>query len=401
MSALEMLAALAGNDPSGVMLIEDAMGSGGSAFNVQRGRVTGARTGGELGDLKTWAKALHLRFPDRVTTPPPGDTPSPGPEWVELAKDFVRELALEALTSTVTPGSRITFLRGDISWQGPSLPKDGGLGLQHLLLEHARRQDELPRMLAKLGDLEQLALPMFEPGSLPPGGKPTATGEADSWGDAEPDAATRSSWDLARSIYALCDGQRSLADLADFSMFGRFRSLEALILLAKGQNIVVVESPAMLAPGVPSVIELPPTPRLPVQIAVAPAPVPSRPTTGYMLQRRSKERVELPGQPKPKAKPTTQTKTKTKTTSRPERTPTIDRVESHAEVLTPKPPSVRDAGVGGGQTLLDALEAEIAAIDAATSPPPRPTSPAVNYVLLAVVGSLLFASGAAFSMLLY
>ena len=74
-------------------------------------------------------------------------------------------------------------------------------------------------------------------------------------------------------------------------------------------------------------------------------------------------------------------------------------MEAHADVVTAKPPSVRNANVGGGQTLLDALEAELAALD--TKPPaPAPRGPAINYVLLAIVGSLLFAGGAAFSMML-
>ena len=414
MSALEMIAALAGHDPTGVMVIEDAMGLHGAAFNVQHGRVTGARGRDEQGDLKAWAKTLHARFPARVTTPPPGETASPGPEWVGLAKDFVRELALEALGTTTTPGARITFLRGDVTWQGPSLPQDGGLGLQHLLLEHARREDELPRMLAKLGDLDQIALPMFEPGPMPPGGKPTATGkmdETDSWGDAQPDDASKSAWSFARALYPLCDGQRSLDELADYSMFGRFQALEALILLAKGQNIVVVESPNKVAPGVPTVIELPPTPRVPVQPAPPvpePETSPDRPTTGYMLQRRATERVDLPTErrtkPKPRLKSTPKpAKPVARTVARPqptpERIPTRERVEAHADVVTAKPPSVRNANVGGGQTLLDALEAELAALD--TKPPaPAPRGPAINYVLLAIVGSLLFAGGAAFSMML-
>ena len=55
------------------------------------------------------------------------------------------------------------------------------------------------------------------------------------------------------------------------------------------------------------------------------------------------------------------------------------------------------------QTLLDALEAELASLDADTSPKPTAkTASGIpwNFVLLAVLGSLLFAGGAAFSMML-
>lgn len=425
MPALEMLAALSGHDPSGVMLIEDANGTGGFAFNLERGRVTGARGSGDLDDLKLWAKELYARFPERVTTPPPGEASTPGSEWVGIAKDFVREHALDSLEYSTTPGTRITLLRGDITWQGPSLPSGSGLGLQHLLLEHARRHDEVPRMMNKLGDLAQLALPMYEPGPMPPGGKPTPTGDSEGWGDAKPDTASQAAWDLARAVYHLCDGQRSLAELSEYSMFGQFRTLEALVLLAKSQSVIVVDAPTKIA-------EPPPTPKLlklpaPARPKPVPAPVDHRPTTGYMLQRRAKERIDVPTKPapKPKAKPKARPRPAARTvtpprpsapptpppapprasvpTPEPARIPTRTRVEAHADVLTAKPPSVRDANVGGGQTLLDALEAELASLDADTrpkAPAKTPSGVPWNFVLLAVLGSLLFAGGAAFSMML-
>lgn len=421
MPALEMLAALAGHDPTGVMLVEDAHGTGGFAFNLERGRVTGARGSGDLDDLKVWAKELYTRFPERVTTPPPGEASTPGPEWVGIAKDFVREHALDSLEYSTTPGTRITLLRGDITWQGPLLPSGSGLGLQHLLLEHARRHDEVPRMKSKLGDLGQLALPMYEPGPMPPGGKPTPTGDSEDWGDAMPDSASQAAWDLARAVYHLCDGQRSLTDLAEHSMFGRFRTLEALVLLAKSQSVIVVEAPskAVEPPAAPKLLKLP----APAKPRPTAKPTPHRPTTGYMLQRRAKERIDVPSKPtppKPKAKPTPRPKIRAAMpprppahpappsraaipTPEPERIPTRTRVEAHVDVVTAKPPSVRDANVGGGQTLLDALEAELASLDADTSPKPTSkTSSGVpwNFVLLAVLGSLLFAGGAAFSMML-
>lgn len=421
MPALEMLAALSGHDPTGVMLVEDANGTGGFAFNLERGRVTGARGSGPLDDLKVWAKELYTRFPERVTTPPPGEASTPGTEWVELAKDFVREHALESLEYSTTPGTRITLLRGDVSWQGPSLPSGSGLGLQHLLLEHARRHDEEPRMTSKLGDLNQLALPMYEPGPMPPGGKPTATGDSEDWGDAMPDSANQAAWDLARAVYRLCDGQRSLADLATYSMFGRFRTLEAVILLAKSQSVIVVGAPtkAADAPGVPKLIELRATPKP----KPAPEPEAHRPTTGYMLQRRAKERIDLPSNPIPGSNTTPKARPRPPVHAsappppppppphasipqpkKPERVPTRTRVEVHTEVVTAKPPSVRDANVGGGQTLLDALEAELAALDADSTTKPTASKSSNgspwNLVLLAVLGSLLFAGGAAFSMML-
>lgn len=70
--------------------------------------------------------------------------------------------------------------------------------------------------------------------------------------------------------------------------------------------------------------------------------------------------------------------------------------------MTAKPPSLRDANVGGGHALLETLEAEIAAIEAAESEDnaPAQVGGSWQYVLLAILGGLLFAGGAAFSMML-
>lgn len=417
MPALEMLAALAGHDPSGVMVVENANATDGVAFLLERGRVIGARAAGTLGDLKAWSKQLHARFPERVQTPPPGETDAPDPAWLDLARDFVREHVLEALGTTITPGTRITLLRGDVTWKGPALPHESGLGLQHVLLEQARRQDELPRMLTKLGKLSQLALPMYEPGPTPPGGKPTPTGDSDGWGDAEPDPATRKAWDMARMVYHLCDGQRSIAGLIDFGMLGRFRTLEAVTLLAKSQCVIVVDghhgsdgAPDEV-PDEPSaqVLKLPRT-----RTSPPPAPEPARPSTGYMLTRTAKERVAMPEakptpKPRPPARPRLAARRPPPVAPAPSpaatRIPMRTRVEAHPEVVTPKPPSVRNADVGGGRTLLDALEAEIASIEDAhlqtQAPAPAPSSGVSwQYILLALIGSLLFAGGAAFSMML-
>ena len=89
----------------------------------------------------------------------------------------------------------------------------------------------------------------------------------------------------------------------------------------------------------------------------------------------------------------------------PARIPTRTRVEPHPDVVTAKPPSVRNANVGGGQALLATLEAELVTLDAAETMNRHSSSPADaagswQYVLLALLGALLFAGGAAFSMML-
>lgn len=427
MPAIEMLAALAGHEPSGILLVESADGEEGFAFHLEKGRVTGARGPGALGNLVSWSEELHARFPERTKTPPPSQTEAPDAQWSELAREFVYESALESLKRSSVPGTRITLLRGDLTWQPPTLPLEVGPSLQHLLMEQARREDELPRMLDKLGDHGQLALPMYEPGPLPPGGKPSANGDSNGWGEAEPDPANRKAWDLARTVFRLCDGQRSLRELSDYGLLGEFRTLEAVILLAKSQCVIVVEAPSVGRPR-----ELPQAPK----VLTIPRPaVRSEPSssTGYRITRQAKERIStslharpsatipraIPHRPARSAPPrstaTTQPSTLPPRAPTPretasaaaaavvsERIPTRTRVGPHTEVVTANPPSVRDANVGGGHALLATLEAEIAAIEAseAEARTRDEASGSWQYVLLAILGALLFAGGAAFSMIL-
>jgi len=436
MPAVEMLAALAGHEPSGVLLVESANGENGCGFNLEKGRVTGACGPGVLGDLVTWSEERYARFPERTKTPPPSQSDAPDPQWKDLAREFVYESALESLKQSSLPGTRITLLRGDLTWQPRTLPFEVSPSLQHLLMEQARREDELPRMLDKLGDHGQLALPMYEPGPLPPGGKPSATGDSDGWGNAEPDSANRKAWELARTVFRLCDGQRSLRELSEYGLLGEFRTLEAIILLAKSQCVIVVEAPNAGAPTQPG-------PKPPKVLEIPRAATPSTPTpspgTGYSITRQAKERISTSTNARPPAnvpraiphRPTrsrrsplhgsrpetpasalpprapTPGKTAASATAarRPDRIPTRTRVEPHAEVMTAKPPSVRDANVGGGRALLATLEAELAAIDAEgrdddTPAQPAQTSGSWQYMLLAILGALLFAGGAAFSMML-
>ncbi|MGH1343963.1 MAG: hypothetical protein ACRBN8_20560 [Nannocystales bacterium] len=441
MPAVEMLAALAGHEPSGVLLVESMNGKRGCGFHLEKGRLTGACGPGVLGELVSWSEELHARFPERTKTPPPSQSDTPDPQWKDLAREFVYESALEALRQSSVPGTRITLLRGDLTWQARTLPLEASPSLQHLLMEQARREDELPRMLDKLGDQGQLALPMYEPGPLPPGGKPSSTGDSEGWGDAEPDSANKRAWDLARTVFRLCDGQRSLRELSEFGLLGEFRTLEAIILLAKSQCVIVVDAPSIgggtqTPPDAPKILEIP-------RPGAAPTPAMPDAATGYSITRQAKERISTSIDARPPAKvpravphrparsqrrPLQTSKARTPSlppkaptpqdtpasaaaaavAERSDRIPTRTRVEPHAGVVTAKPPSVRDANVGGGRALLATLEAELAAIDSADpkAGAPTQTTPAAQsggswqYMLLAILGALLFAGGAAFSMML-
>ncbi len=238
MPALEILAALASQDPTGVLVIEPASGRDGFGFELQRGRVTAALGPGPLGKLERWCGEVHQRFPERFGNVPPDASGSFDPLWLNIARSFIREHALEFLDASVAPGTRLTLLRGDVEWLGTSIPIDRAPGLQHLLLEQARRQDETPKLLKQLGDLSQLVVPMNEPGEQPPCAGADATD--DEWAFDEPDPATLEAWRDARAIWALCDGQHSPEEVVQHGMLGRFRTLSALAMLARNLHVVII-----------------------------------------------------------------------------------------------------------------------------------------------------------------
>ena len=116
---------------------------------------------------------------------------------------------------------RLADVRGDIEWLGTRLPPGVGPTLGHVLLEHARRFDELPKVLESLGDLDRLAIPLAEPGMRP--NRPTASPSSNDWDFfSDPDPAAMNEWNDAVAVFALCDGESSLREIVDAAMLGEF-----------------------------------------------------------------------------------------------------------------------------------------------------------------------------------
>ena len=237
MPVVEVLAAIAAQDPTGLLIIESADLSEGFSFEIVGGKVTGARGPGKLGQLEHWCAEVHRCYPDRFDT---GDREDP--LWVEVARAFVRERVLDHLELALSPGARLTFVRGDARWRGTRLPEGKAISLHHLLLEHARRWDELPRILDRLGSLDQLAVPMSEPTEAPSKPPPADGADEDAWDFfADPDPAALEEWSDARLVWPLCDGQHALGEIIELALLGRFRGLAALATLVTRDHIVLVE----------------------------------------------------------------------------------------------------------------------------------------------------------------
>ena len=235
---VDILAALAAQDPTGVLLIETSDDA--FAFEVIRGRLTGARGTGPLDRVESFVAEVHRKQPERFE--PRTDSSAGTPAWVQVARTFVEERVLDQLRLCLAPGARMTLVRGDVEWVGTRLPSGVGPTLAHVLLEHARRSDETPRILATLGSLARLAIPMIEPGgSRPARAHVRAASEGWDFFD-DPDPAALAEWEDARRVWSLCDGESTLAEVIDAAMIGNFRAVLALHTLVLGKYVVLAEA---------------------------------------------------------------------------------------------------------------------------------------------------------------
>ncbi len=239
MPVVDTLAAVAAQDPTGVLLIETRDAA--FAFEVKNGRIIGARGTGPRGQLEAWVAEVHRRHPERFAAL--GSTAPDAPAWLEVARAFVEEHVLDQLALCREPGARLTLARGDIEWCGTRIPEHVGPTLRHLLLEHARRYDETPRIMAALGSLDRIAVPMREPGRRPTTAPRKRNAEENDWDFFDdPDPAALAEWDDAVRVWSLCDGASTLAEIVDEALLGHFRGILALHTLAKAQHIVLVDS---------------------------------------------------------------------------------------------------------------------------------------------------------------
>jgi len=300
MPVVDVLAGLASQDPTGVLIIETSEDA--FAFEVTRGRVCGARGFGALDQLEPFVAELHRRHPQRF-----GADEELGidqPAWMKVARAFVEERVLDQLTLGRKPGTRLTLFRGDVEWLGTRLPEGVGPTLGHVLLEHARRFDELPKLLESLGDLDRIAIPLAEPGNLP--ARPTASTSSNDWDFfSDPDPAAIGEWNDAVAVFALCDGESSLREIVDAAMLGEFRGLLALRTLASSRCIVLIEPMPQTTPSSEDTDVAGETAAvIPIRAMAGSFPTAEPPSTGYSIvcrrvtSRGRRSRVEvLPEQP--------------------------------------------------------------------------------------------------------
>ncbi len=234
----DVIAALLAGRTSGVLVMGAADGSHASAMLVREGIACGVLGQGPLATLGAWALEFHRRKLARA-----GANPEPSGATIDPGRTFLQETLLASLHGCDAPGARLLWVVGATHWLAELLPPSSTQDATFLLLELARRADEHPRILAELGPLDRVPVPLLRPGPLP--SKPEAGGKKASADDDwdffdDPDPAAMSEWADARHVFDACDGMADVAAVQERTMLGPFRTTQALVALAKRGHVALM-----------------------------------------------------------------------------------------------------------------------------------------------------------------
>lgn len=241
MPAIDLLAGLASQDPSGIVLIQSPNAQ--LAFALEHGRVVGALGTGATGSVETWCPtATALGVFDAQE----------GKNWISLVHAFIVRCVLDRLDIASTVGARFAVYRGDVHWLDDRLAAQDAPTISHLLLEHAREADDAAQAQKRLEPIQRIVVPEQPPStkreSIAPAPCEDLDAECSFAGllSEEPDgteAKVPSDTDEAR-IYRLCDGTQSIEELIQSSLLGRARTLAALTQLVRSGNVRLLEPKA-------------------------------------------------------------------------------------------------------------------------------------------------------------
>lgn len=231
----EVIASFVGMRPCGVMIVDGGAGSTPYAFNLRKGRLCSAVGTGAFETLTKWILERDRRDRQRSSPVPGADDDE---RWLVRAREFVEECLLDALWRSHGSGSTILLVQGEVHWLEDEIDAQRAPDLQFLLLEYARRSDELPRLLTQVGDLEHTAIPRQALGTFPE--RSDAKGGKDFFD--EPDAAAMLEWRDVQEVFEWCNGVATLADAINGAMVGHFRGVVALVTLVRLGAITVVDT---------------------------------------------------------------------------------------------------------------------------------------------------------------
>ncbi len=247
---VDLVAMLISPRPSGLLVFGDGAGSGGLALWLRDGIVTAVTGPGPFGTLGAFLVEFHQRRLRLI------HELGEGAAAIDPCRGFALETALRQLSSYDSPDATILWLSGQMRSLGEELPAGSQFEASFLLLELARRTDEMPGLEAKIGQPDQVVVPVSRPGARAdrPAPRPhlRAASEVDEDEDEDedsnwdffddPDPAAEAEWMDARAVFESCDGVTTVDGLAAATMLSRFRVASALVALLDRGHVALMPS---------------------------------------------------------------------------------------------------------------------------------------------------------------
>lgn len=236
MPAIEVLAGLTSQNPTGVVLIEHH--DDGLAFALEQGRVVGAFGTGDTGLMESWCSRAQAQGIQAKAT---------GSVWVGLMQAFVERCVLSRLELATRVGSNLTVVRGEVEWTDARLDANDAQPLSHLLMEHARELDDQAKFERRLRPLDRYIFPATDPDKVDKG--PQAAAESTMDSECSFAGLVESFTDDTmprrdmRAVWSMCDGKSTLAELSTRCLLGPARTLAALYHLRRGGCIELSPAP--------------------------------------------------------------------------------------------------------------------------------------------------------------
>ncbi|TPV93800.1 MAG: hypothetical protein B7733_18530 [Myxococcales bacterium FL481] len=225
-SAAELLSELTSTTGESLVVFAPSGHAAGWCVYVADRRVVGVVGPAPDGTFESWSSAFNARHGI-----------AEGAEGRRRESSFVLESVIAALARCDRAGAKAWITSGGVDWLAYRHDDASSPGLSQLILEYARRADELPSIEAFVGGGDRILVPVSEPGASP---TPMAGREELDFHD-DPDSAAMSEWSDVRRLWSLCDGTSEVDRIVERAMLGRFRGLAAVAALLERGHVVAVQ----------------------------------------------------------------------------------------------------------------------------------------------------------------
>lgn len=234
----DLVGALIATRPSGVMVLATPDGSFSSALSLQEGRVLSVMGPEPLQNMGTWVIEFHKRVASARGARVTGEDAA-FMRALQPGRTFVFEAVLQALSCCDVAGASLLLLQGEKHWLHETLELSRAPELGFMLMEHARRGDELASLEASLGSAEGPIVALTRPAERP-AVSPVAVKKSDWDFFDDPDPAAETEWLDARLVFDFCDGSSGITGLVERTMLGRFRTVSAIVALLHRKHIQII-----------------------------------------------------------------------------------------------------------------------------------------------------------------